>query len=375
VTKTYLPWLAVAALTVGVIACTESASRQVLLEPTQTTVSGSLAAPTLESPATDAQLTSLRPALTVRNSAASGSGARTYEFQLSDKSDFSTTVASYISGYTVSLTRTGVAENTGGTTTFTVDSDLQPATKMYWRARVTRGSESSAWSSTGTFKTQLVGFNRSGALFDPLGGGVTIGTAAGSTTFTGTTGLRVNDRNSWVRYVLASTLSSGVISVEVEGLAPNHGNDKPRIFSMMHDAGTLFDSPFLFNVQYRGVPGNPDNAISYKVRMGNAGLQYEPDFAGRSAGVRSLNPATTYVWTANFGQTFRLVIREGTVNGTVIYDRTHATPGTYAPNPHIAMLGANDAAQESGSRAGAVYRNFWVGSDPRPETLGSALNK
>ena len=51
----------------------------------------------------------------------------------------------------------------------------------------------------------------------------------------------------------------------------------------------------------------------------------------------------------------------------------HDTSGTYNPSPQTVYLGANDAAQESGSYPGAIYRNLWVGNGPRPETLGSAL--
>ena len=135
-----------------------------------------------------------------------------------------------------------------------------------------------------------MGFSRPGELFDPLTNGETIGTRSGSTTFLGTRGLRVDNRFSWVRYELAQTLTSGEISVEVEGLQPNGAADKSRIVSMMDNAPNLFRSKFLFNVQYRGVSGNPDNAISYKVLMGDEDLKSQPDFAQRSAGVRTLNP-------------------------------------------------------------------------------------
>jgi hypothetical protein len=363
---------AVAATAVAA-ACADGGSRQVPLGPSApTSGSGALTTPALDSPVSDAQLATLRPTFVVRN-AGSGTGTRTYEFQISERSDFNTTVASYLSGYLVSLSRTGVPEGGSGTTSFTPDSDLQPATRLYWRARASQGSEVTAWSATGQFRTRLSGINRPGEFFEPLGGGETSGTLTGSTAFVGALGLRVNTATSFARYQLASTITSGVISVEVQGLEANRSHEKARIFSMMDGTGTLFNSRFLFNVQYRGIPGNPDNAISYKVLMGDALLKYEPDFAQRAAGVRSLNPATTYLWTASWGSTFRLEVREGGLTGTVIYDRSQASPGTYNPAPHTVFLGANDAAQESGSFAGATYRNFWVGSQQRPASLGSAL--
>lgn len=313
--------------------------------------------------------------MTVTNGTSDSAGTRTYEFQVSDRTDFATTVASYIPGLMVVVSRTGIVEGTGGTTSYTPDVDLQPATRMYWRARMSQGSSTSDWSTTAQFRTKLVGFNRSGQLYDPLIHGETIGTQSGSTTFMGSRGLRMDNANAWVRYQLASTLTSGVISVEVEGLQPNTSQEKARIFSMSDATSRLFDSKFLFNVQYRGIPGNPDNAISYKLLMGDSDLKYEPDFGQRADGVRSLNPNTTYVWSASWGSSFQLVVREGSATGTVIYDRSQGTPGTYNPPTHFAFLGANDANIESGSYPGAIYRNFWVGSGPRPTSLGSALDK
>ena len=325
--------------------------------------STTISAPVPQSPVGDSQLDTLRPTFTVANATSTGSGARTYEFQISDRSDFTSVV----------VTQAAVAEGTGGTTSFTPASDLQPSTRMSWRVRATQGSTTSVWSTTGQFRTKLVGFNRANELYDPLVHGETIGTRAGSTTFLGSRGLRVDNPFSWVRYQLVNTLPSGEISVEVEGLQPNGSGVKPRIVSMMDNAPNLFRSKFLFNVQYRGVSGNPDNAVSYKVLMGDEDLKYEPDFGQRADGIRTLNPSTTYLWTATWGSIFRLTIREGGPTGPIIYERSQATPGSYTPSPHTAFLGANDAADESGSYAGAIYRNLWVGAGPRPTSLGSAL--
>jgi hypothetical protein len=340
--------------------------------PTPSPGSGSLTAPTADSPKDDAQLDTLRPTLTVRNGTSTGSGPRTYEFQISDRSDFTSSVTSYIPGLSVVVSQAGVAEGSGGTTSFTPTTDLQPSTRMYWRARFAQGSSTSAWSTAAQFRTKLVGFNRAGELYDPLIHGETIGTRVGDTTFMGSQGLRIGNDRSWVRYQLESTLTSGEISVEVEGLQPNGPGVKSRIFSMMDGGSSLYKSKFLFNVQYRGLRGNPDNAISYKVLMGDEDLKYEPSFGERSAGVRTLSPGTTYLWTATWGSSFRLTVRDG---DAIVYDRSQSTPGTYAPSPHTVYLGANDAAQESGSYTGAIYRNLWVGNRPRPSSLGSALRR
>lgn len=108
-------------------------------------------APTLDSPASDDQLSTLRPTLTVKN-ATGGTGARTYEFQVADRSDFAVGAGSKSAYYAVNVTRTGVNEGTP-TTAVAIDQDLHPATRFYWRARSTQGSTTSDWSSTDTFRT------------------------------------------------------------------------------------------------------------------------------------------------------------------------------------------------------------------------------
>src|SRR6187551_882270 len=93
-----------------------------------------LAAPALNSPADAAQLTTLRPTFVVANSTSAQSGTRTYEFQISDRSDFSASTPGTLAGFTVSTNPSGLPEGGGGTTSYTVQSDLQPATRMYWRS-------------------------------------------------------------------------------------------------------------------------------------------------------------------------------------------------------------------------------------------------
>ena len=79
-----------------------------------------MTAPTLDAPSDDLQLSTLRPELTVVNGTSSQpAGTRTYEFQIADNELFSPVGAS----------KTGVAENAGGKTSFTPPDDLQPGNK------------------------------------------------------------------------------------------------------------------------------------------------------------------------------------------------------------------------------------------------------
>jgi hypothetical protein len=331
-------------------------------------------APAASSPADAAQLSSLRPALVVSNSRGSGSG-RTYEFQVSDRSDFASPASMSPAGYALSIVKTGVAEGSGGTTSYVPDVDLQPATKMYWRVRAVQGTAPSDWSATRTFDTEIVGYNRPGELYDPLFGGGTIGTRIGSTTFVPGKGLRVETQDSYVRYQLLQTISNGEMSVEVEGIYGNGPGAKLKIFSMFNGTGNHYDSKYLFNVQYRGLDGNPNNAFSFKALFGDSDWKYEPNFGQRAASAMMLSPARTYFWKATWGNEVRVMVQDGRGGPTIYNLGIPATEGTYAPSPHYAYLGVNGpSSYETGSWPGAIYRNLWIGAGQRPASLGSAVD-
>jgi hypothetical protein len=335
-------------------------------------------APALEAPAADTQLDTLRPTLSVRNAASDQTGARTYEFQVSDSSSFSTANASNVSGYISSVTAAGIAEGSG-VTTWTPSQDLQPTTVFYWRARATQGTTVSGWSGTGTFRSKLVGFNRAGELYDPLIHGETVGEIVGSTTFIPGKGIQLNNGTSHVRYRLAQTIPGGEFSMDVEGLRANASGDKAKVFGMSDGQGDFITNDYRVDIQYRGTTGVPPNAIQWRVIYGDADdldVRYEPDTAKRFASVFLLNPSTTYHWSFTWGSTIRLVMKDGGVNGSTLYDFGMAAPrGRYDPPQHYAYLGTpvGRSGNESASIAGTVYRNVWIGNRPRPQSLGSAL--
>ncbi len=155
--------------------------------PSPTVTVARLTSPTPDSPANQFQLNTLRPTLTVTNGTSDQpQGTRTYEFQISDRADFTSLAAGsslsvkHGTSFLTVATKTGVAEGSGQTT-FTPDEDLQPTTRFYWRARLAQGTATSDWSEVRSFKTKLVGFNRAGELYDPLIHGETVGVRVGST--------------------------------------------------------------------------------------------------------------------------------------------------------------------------------------------------
>jgi hypothetical protein len=352
------------------------------LSPATASVNGAtITAPIPDSPADGAAAGSYRPTLVVKNGASTAQGGtRLYEFQVSDRSDFAVSSSGRLTGFAIVANRSGIPEGAGGTTSYTPDFDLQPTTRFYWRARIIQGAAASDWSPTRSVTTPIAGFNRPGALYDPLVYGSTIGTPVGATTFVQGKGIRLNDGNSYVRYQLAQPLNGGEFSMEIEGLRPNGPGPKLKVFSMSDGTGDVYRSSYLLVAQYRGVNGNPDNAIAFKALLGEPAYKLEPDFGNR--GVRALDPSRAYFWKGTWGNFFRLQVNDG-IGGPPLYDfgmsltdiGFSANAATYNPTPHFAYLGANNGpfGEEDGSFPGAIYRNVWIGTGPRPASLGSAL--
>ena len=347
--------------------------------PTTPTVVN-VTAPALEAPADHEQLDTLRPTLTVKNASADAQGTRMYEFQISDNSNFTASTAP-IPGLAVTVGKTNVPEGSGGKTSFTVDQDLQPTTVFYWRSRAVQGSATGPWSPTATFKSKLVGFNRGGELYDPLIHGETVGDRIGSTEFVPGKGIKLNTNTSYVRYLLPQTIQNGEFSMEVEGLRANGPGDKAKVFGMQEGQDDYITNRYRVDIQYRGVAGFPPNAITYRVLYGDDPCcKYEPDTDTRFRSVVMLDPTLVYYWKYTWGREngeVRTILREGGIDGTrTLYNVGVRTPdGRYQPSPHYAYLGAptGRSGSESASIPGVIYRNVWIGSRPRPGSLGSAL--
>jgi hypothetical protein len=229
-----------------------------------------------------------------------------------------------------------------------------------------------------------VGFNRAGELYDPLIHGETVGTVVGSASFIPGKGLQLNNGTSFVKYLMAATVTSGEFSMDVEGLRANGPGDKAKVFGMEEGQDDFITNRYRVDIQYRGAQGFPPNAITFRAIYGDGddlGKRYEPDTNTRNNSVYNLNPSVTYFWKAIWGSEFRLTVKDGGasgtgINGTTIYNiGMPSLKGTYAPNPMYAYLGApvGRSGTESASIGGAIYRNVYIGSKPRPDTLGSAL--
>jgi len=353
------------------VVCAPACSKSTAAPTPPPPVAPQLTAPTLDTPTDDEQLSTLRPELTVKNGTTNQpAGTRTYEFQIADNTAFSP----------VAITATAIAENAAGKTSFTPAQDLQPTTRMYWRARMVQGTTNSEWSATGKFKTRLVGFNRPGELYDPLVHGETVGIIAGSGNISWIPGegIRLNDALAYVLYDLPQVVLTGELSVEVTGLRPGGPCCKVRVFSILDRLGTLSSaSPYSMNAQYRGVNGNPDNCICFKAVFGNNALGLEPTTSQRLGMSYLLDPTKMYLWRGVWTRdSYRVIVREGGATGPLIYDfGIQSNQANWNPSKMYAFLGTDNGRYDvlDGSLRGITLRNLWVGSTPRPSSLGSAI--
>lgn len=266
-----------------------------------------------------------------------------------------------------------------GSPAFKITAPLDFSKRYTWRVRAEYQGAFGPWSTTASFVAPAGGYIRGNELFDPLYNGETVGERIGATTFIPGKGIRLETNQSYVRYLLPQTLTSGEFSMEVEGLRANASGDKSKVFGMQEGQDDFITNRYRVDIQHRGTAGFPPNAITFRALYGSATdlkVRYEPDTATRFNSVHLLDPSTIYYWKATWGSEFRVTVKEGGINGRIIYDVGVPSPrGIYAPSPHYLYLGAptGRSGAESASIPGVTYRNVWAGSRPRPQSLADAL--
>lgn len=257
-------------------------------------------------------------------------------------------------------------------TSYKVTANLAFKKRHTWRARAELNGDTGPWSSFASFVTSEGGYLRANEVFDPLTNNVTVGERIGPTTFMGDKGIRLDSVGSYVRYLIPQTITSGEFSMEVQGLRANAPGDKSKVFGMQQGTDDYITNPYRVDIQYRGTGGFPPNSITFRALYGSGddlAVRYEPTTEVRLASVYNLNPDTVYYWKATWGSQFRVVVKEGGINGREIYNVARNSPnGTYNPQPMYAFIGTptGRSGAESASIPGTIYRNVWISGRPRP---------
>jgi hypothetical protein len=367
--KQFLAFVPIVALAALAAACGED--NKPTGPSTVVEANASLTAPVPAAPDEDAQLESLRPTLTVNNGTSNLAGvAQTYEFQIADNANFAASEASFITSYRVLVNATGIPAGANGQTSYTPSEDLQPYTKMYWRARFIQLGQASAWSQTRSFRTKLQGFNRNGELFDPLVDGTTVGERAGPTQFVAGKGLQIRSETGRVRYLMSPTVTNGEFSVVVENVSDNAGDGKNKIMSMQEGTGDITTNDYRMTVEHRGRPAGD---VAWRFIPGSASCCRIETVGGERRHVHH-DPDRSYLWKATWDGFFRVQIFD-VASGDQLYSFGKSYERTYRPVTHYAYLGApiGRAGPNDASKPEVIYRLVWLSSNPRPGSLGSAF--
>ena len=260
----------------------------------------------------------------------------------------------------------GVAAGAGGATAVAIPDNvaLEPEATYQWRVRAEHQGLAGPWSAAATFVAPVFkGYLRGAELYDPLINRETVGTTHGPVTFIPGVGIKLETQLSYVHYVLPQTLTEGEFSILATNIHTNTEGHKRKMFSMAQGFDDIVTNERRMTVEKRG---NPPGIIAWRfITHGD-----QVDTIGNEREVREFNPALDYFWQATWRNNFfNLIIKEGGVHGTVIYDKgKHFEGRAYDPNPHVVFLGApvGRSGLEGASVDGVIIRQVWVSGNPRP---------
>ncbi len=235
-----------------------------------------------------------------------------------------------------------------------------------WRVRAIFQGANGPWSPTATFRSPAGGYIRGNELFDPLTNGRSVGTVIGAN-FVGNAGLQLVAQTSRVTYQLPENLQAGEFSVMVTGFSEDSPGDKTKIMSMQEGHGDLTANDYRFTFEKRGASYETPGAVTFRFINGDAAEHDYINDAERQA--VEFSDERWYFWKVTWNSTSVTgEVRRDGPNGQVIFRQSRTTNGhPYRPVPHVIHLGGTSRAGPiDASVPGAVYKNVWVSSRPRP---------
>lgn len=260
-----------------------------------------------------------------------------------------------------------IPQGSGGTTSHEVVSgDLVEDQTYQWQVRAEYQGMAGPWSSRASFVAPNAGgYIRGNEVYDPLTNGRTIGEPSGDVTFVPGVGVRLETQDARIKYAPLPTLTEGEFSILCTNLLENTKGNKTKLFSMAEGDGDITENRRRFTIEKRG---DPAGVIAWRVITGQP---YEiNDTIGPERVHYPFNGDQTYFWKATWGSNrFNLLIKEGGVNGSTIYDFGKPYKGIYNPNPHHAWIGvpmSPRSGYDSGSVDRVIIRQVWISSRPRP---------
>ena len=285
--------------------------------------------------------------------------AYSYEFQILN------------AGNAVVCTAT-IGGGSGGSVSWTPSCTLEFDAPHSWRVRAVYQGTVGPWSATASFRSPAGGFIRGNELFDPLTNGKTVGKVSGGVSFIGTAGLRFHSHESLITYELPTNLQAGEFSLMITGIDEGSPGDKTKVMSMQEGYGDLTANDYRFTAEKRGSMYTIPGAVTFRIINGE-GDDHDYINDGCRTGFTCPQPSFSdekwYFWKFTWNNTFaEMIVREDSPRGRIIYNDSVTMNGhPYRPVPHVIHLGGTSrAGAHDASIPGAVYKNVWVSSRPRP---------
>ncbi len=303
-----------------------------------TTVTITVTAPTIVSPASGSEDNETQPTLVVSNVTVSDGSTPSYTFQVASDSGFSDIVAQ----------EANVAQGTSGQTSWQVTVELTNG-QYFWRAKAIAGTTDGAYSSTADFTIR--GVLMPGdvvVLSDPLTNGSTLGEAEGGE-FTDQ-GWKVERNEDYLRYEVHS-ISNGFVQWENTGLALRGATVNSHMLLSMWDpdAGKFTKNRFRVNIQKLWEPAHNPPWLRLRWISGSEQHDAESNF-------NSWDPSQIYTFRLQWGPAQGAHTTKLFLNGNEIMQVRYTKP--YIPNTHWIELG--NASREE-SVINAVYANVVIG--------------
>jgi hypothetical protein len=257
----------------------------------------------------------------------------------------------------------------GATTSYAVTTQLAFDTVFTWRVRATYNGGFGPWSGYASFKTPLAGYIASQEIFDPMTTGSTVGVRNGNVTCT-TSGCRLGDNLSFIRYDLPSTLEAGEFSLMEMGADEGNPGAKTKVMSMAEGGSDITDNDYRMTVELRGRDAGDAGAVSCRIITGDASDEGRIfDCSPRVI----INPSSSrwYFWrfTWRTGNA-TLEVREDSPTGNQIYFKSLGTGShPYRPSPQVIYIGAPEGRNgpADASAAPMLVKDIWVSANPRPD--------
>ena len=278
-----------------------------------------------------------QPTLTIQNATASDGSTPTYHFQVSVSDTYSPVAAE----------QTGVAQGTGGETSWRVNVPLAPGS-YFWHARAQVASTSGPFSGNDRFTTATGSAGGTLLIQDPLTNGTSVGSVRGGE-FT-SNGWQINNLDEYIRYEIPPT-SNGFVEWENLGLRPTNAAPEAYMMFAMWDPsrGEYRENPFRVHVRKLDTRHNPPYVRFRFISEGDE----------RNTGYNFLDwePSQRYRWRVEWGPGTDRNQASVFVNGIEVMQVAYGPE--YAPKTHWVELGVNESRNES--CIGAVYSNVRIG--------------